>query len=98
MILMSDYPIVKLRDKSQITVPKEIVEKYDLSKGDKLEFIPEKDGIKIRPVITVPKSQAWFWNEKWQEGEKEADKDIQNDRVSGPYNSAEELMEEIENE
>ena len=95
---MSEYPVVKLRNKSQITVPKEIMEKYDLSEGDKLEFIPEKDGIKIRPVITVPKSQAWFWNEKWQEGEKEADEDIKNDRVNGPYDFAEKLMEEIENE
>ena len=95
---MSDNPIVKLRDKSQVTVPKEIVKKYNLSQGDKLEFVPEEDGIKIRPVITVPKSQAWFWNEKWQKGEKEADEDIKKGRVSGPYDSAEEIMEEITDE
>lgn len=47
--------ISELRAKSQITLPKAIVEKFGLSVGDKLEII-EKDGaICIIPVAVYPK-------------------------------------------
>lgn len=47
--------LTELRQKSQITIPKEIVSKLGLSEGDKLE-IHEKDGIiMIMPVIVYPK-------------------------------------------
>ncbi len=45
----------ELRPKSQITIPKELVDKLGLSEGDKLE-IYEKDGIIcIMPVTVYPK-------------------------------------------
>jgi len=48
--------LVELRAKSQVTIPKEIVEKLGLSKGDKLEFY-EKDGIICAmPVTVYPKN------------------------------------------
>lgn len=44
-----------LRPKSQITIPKELVDKLGLSEGDKLE-ISERDGvICIMPVAVYPK-------------------------------------------
>lgn len=47
--------LAELRPKSQITIPKELVEKLGLSEGDKLE-IYEKDGvICIMPVSVYPK-------------------------------------------
>lgn len=47
--------ISELRAKSQITIPKELVDKLGLSEGDKLE-IYEKDGIIcIMPVTVYPK-------------------------------------------
>ncbi|WP_313342654.1 AbrB/MazE/SpoVT family DNA-binding domain-containing protein [Sedimentibacter sp.] len=47
--------ISELRAKSQITIPKELVDKLGLSEGDKLE-IYEKDGvICIMPVVVYPK-------------------------------------------
>jgi len=45
----------KLRAKSQITIPKEFVDRLGLSEGDKLD-ISEKNGmICIMPVVTYPK-------------------------------------------
>jgi AbrB family looped-hinge helix DNA binding protein len=45
----------ELRAKSQITIPKELVDKLGLSEGDKLE-IYERDGIIcIIPVVVYPK-------------------------------------------
>ena len=47
--------ISELRAKSQITIPKDLVDKLGLSEGDKLE-IYEKDGIIcIMPVVVYPK-------------------------------------------
>lgn len=47
--------LAELRTKSQITLPKEIVNSLGLSEGDKLEII-EKDGIiYMTPVTVYPK-------------------------------------------
>lgn len=47
--------LAELRQKSQITIPKEIVLKLGLSEGDKLDIF-EKDGtIYMLPVVVYPK-------------------------------------------
>lgn len=47
--------LAELRQKSQITIPKEIVEALGLAEGDKLDIF-EKDGaICIMPVVVYPK-------------------------------------------
>jgi len=47
--------LAELRAKSQITIPKELVDKLGLSEGDKLDLY-EKDGmIYIMPVVVYPK-------------------------------------------
>jgi AbrB family looped-hinge helix DNA binding protein len=47
--------LAELRAKSQITIPKELVDKLGLSEGDKLD-IYEQDGILcIMPVVVYPK-------------------------------------------
>lgn len=48
--------LTELRKKSQITIPKNLIEKLGLDEGDKLQ-ITEKDGaIYIIPVVVYPKS------------------------------------------
>ena len=47
--------LAELRQKSQITIPKEIVELLGLAEGDKLDIF-EKDGtICLIPVVVYPK-------------------------------------------
>lgn len=47
--------LLELRPKSQITIPKEIIEKLGLIEGDKLDIF-EKDGaICLMPVVVYPK-------------------------------------------
>lgn len=47
--------LAELRQKSQITIPKEIIIKLGLSEGDTLDIF-EKDGtICIMPVVVYPK-------------------------------------------
>lgn len=48
--------LVELRQKSQITIPKDIIVKLGLSEGDKLD-VSEKDGsICLTPVVVYPKN------------------------------------------
>ncbi|MCR4429562.1 MAG: AbrB/MazE/SpoVT family DNA-binding domain-containing protein [Tepidanaerobacteraceae bacterium] len=73
--------ITKLRERSQITLPAEIIKKMRLAPGDTLEITIEDDKIVIKPVLIVDRSQAWFWSKKWQEKEKEVEEDIKAGRV-----------------
>jgi len=47
--------IAELRPKSQITIPKNLVDKLGLSEGDKLEIYEENGIICIMPVVVYPK-------------------------------------------
>ena len=47
--------IAELRPKSQITIPKPLIDKLGLSAGDKLEIFEEKGMICIMPVVVYPK-------------------------------------------
>lgn len=47
--------LAELRSKSQVTIPKELVEKMGLAEGDKLDIF-ERDGvICLMPVAVYPK-------------------------------------------
>jgi len=59
--------LAELRAKSQITIPKELVDKLGLSKGDKLDLY-EKDGmIYIMPVVVYPKKYLEILREEIEE-------------------------------
>ena len=47
--------LAEFRAKSQITIPKELVDKLGLSKGDKLEVFEQNGLICIMPVVVYPK-------------------------------------------
>jgi len=47
--------IAELRSKSQVTIPKPLIEKLGLSAGDKLEIFEDKGMICIMPVVVYPK-------------------------------------------
>lgn len=47
--------LAELRQKSQITIPKEIIVKLGLSEGDKLEIFEQDGTICMIPVVVYPK-------------------------------------------
>ena len=62
--------IIDLKQKSQVTIPMELMRKLNLSIGDKLK-IEEMDGkIIITPVAVIPKDQIWYYSKEWQDKEK----------------------------
>ena len=86
----------RLREKGQVTLPKEIRTALDLHEGDDLAIrINEKGEIVIERVLTIPSDQAWFWTERWQKMEREAQADIEAGRVSR-YKDADSAIEALE--
>ena len=44
------------------------------------------------PISDRPLDQAWFWTKEWQEREREADEDIAKGKLSGPFETAADLI------
>jgi hypothetical protein len=45
-------------------------------------MLRDDDGVELKPAVTVPADQAWFWTERWQALEREADADIAEGRTT----------------
>jgi AbrB family looped-hinge helix DNA binding protein len=86
--------VTKIRERSQITLPAEILKKLNLKPGDSVDIDIEGDRIILKPVLVIDRSQAWFWTKEWQEMEREADEDIKNGRVF-KADSYEELIKKL---
>lgn len=73
--------LVQIRKKAQLTLPRSVRLKLGIEEGDFLDIRVEKGEVVLRPKKLVDKDQAWFWTERWQKGEREADEDIRAGRV-----------------
>ncbi|MDO8689835.1 MAG: AbrB/MazE/SpoVT family DNA-binding domain-containing protein [Dehalococcoidia bacterium] len=61
---------------------KEIRTKTNMKPGDFVEVRLDEEGhIVLTPKKLVDASQAYFWTEDWQGGERKADEDIRAGRV-----------------
>jgi antitoxin MazE len=87
--------ITQLRRRAQVTLPSEVVKKMKLQEGDNLDIAMEEDRIIIKPVLVIDRSQSWFWSKKWQELEKEVDKEIKQGRVH-KAKGVEELVKKLD--
>ncbi len=72
---------VKVREKYQITIPEDVRAKIPLKVGERVEVIAEGGNIVIRPIIEVPRDQAWFWSKEWQEQIVRSKKNIEKGKL-----------------
>lgn len=74
--------LTKLTSGGQVTLPKEIRVKINMQPGDFVDVKLNGEGqIILTPKKLVDASQAYFWTEEWQKGERKADADIKAGRV-----------------
>jgi len=58
--------------------------------------VEREDGvIELHPELPVPADQVWFWSERWQRMEREADDDIANGRV-GEFDDVDDFLADLD--
>lgn len=82
--------LLEVSSRGTITLPK----RY---RTDNLyEVRPRKGGgLELIPQHTVDAEQSWFWSERWQTMEREADQDIKAGRIER-FDSADALLAELD--
>lgn len=88
--------LAKLTKSGQVSLPKEIRKKTNMQPGDFVDVELDDGGhIILTPKKLIDTSQAYFWTEEWQKGERKADEDIKAGRVKR-FKSAEEAVKYLE--
>jgi len=85
--------IIELRKKSQITIPKEIVNELNLNEGDHLEISVRDGAINIEPVAVYSKSYVEKLEKSVMMIQEEPAK-----YDAGPFSSVEEAIEYLESD
>ncbi|NUM48081.1 MAG: AbrB/MazE/SpoVT family DNA-binding domain-containing protein [Anaerolineales bacterium] len=87
---------LQIRTNGQITLPASIRRRANLKEGDILEVVVDQDGvIHLIPQTFVDRSQAYFWTKRWQQGEEEAEADLQTGRHKD-FDNVEDLLSELD--
>lgn len=76
--------LLTVQSRGTVALPADLRRRLHLDQGDaQIKLIEREDGrIELIPVVAVPADQAWFWTDRWQAMEREADADIAAGRVT----------------
>ena len=85
----------KVTRNGQITLPASVRKELNIIEGDLVAIEITDEKVTLIPKKLVDTNQAYFWNKKWQDGEKEAAEDIRLGRVQ-TFNSVEELIQDLD--
>lgn len=92
---MSSF-FLQIRSNGQITLPTAIRRQAKLREGDLLEVSIEDDGsLRLIPKLAIDRTQAYFWTQRWQQGEQAAEDDLQAGRYQD-YASMQELIDALQ--
>ena len=90
--------LLQLRSNGQLTLPASVRRQANVQEGDSLEVRVDQDGvIHLVPQVVIERSQLYFWTNRWQEGEREADEDLRAGRYKD-FDDIESLLSELETE
>ena len=66
---------VTVQGRGTLALPADVRRRHHLDEpGAQVEIVERDDGvIELHPHVPVPADQAWFWTERWQAREREAD-------------------------
>ena len=88
--------LVKVKRNFQVTIPGKLRKIFNIMEGDYLDVEKHNNGILIRPVKIVHSDQEYFYTKEWQKGEAEADKDIAEGKLAGPFETVDDLIKELD--
>lgn len=66
---------VGVQQRGLVALPRQLRQRMHLDEpGAQLEITERDDGVfELRPVLPIPADQAWFWEDRWQEREREVE-------------------------
>ena len=67
---------VKVREKYQVTIPQTVRGIVPLKVGERVEVSARGREIVIRPILEVPRDQAWAWTKPWQDQLAQSARDL----------------------
>ena len=76
--------IVTVQSRGTIALPAALRQRHHLDGPEaQVRLIEHDDGrIELVPLVAIPADQAWFWSDRWQAMEREADADVAAGRVT----------------
>ena len=87
--------LVKVKRHSQITIPNDIRRKLKIAEGDYLEVEEHNNKFVLKPVKMVYPDEAYFHTKEWQAGEREADNDIVEGNLIGPFDNVKDALKAL---
>jgi AbrB family looped-hinge helix DNA binding protein len=75
---------VAVQSRGTVALPADLRRRLHLDEpGAQIQIIEQEDGrVELRPVLPIPADQRWFWSDRWQAMEREADEDVAAGRVT----------------
>jgi bifunctional DNA-binding transcriptional regulator/antitoxin component of YhaV-PrlF toxin-antitoxin module len=88
--------VLSIQGRGTIALPADLRRRRGLDQpGALLRLVERDDGvIELHPMTAVPADQAWFWSERWQRMEREADGDISDGRLTA-HESVDDLLDHL---
>ncbi|MDA8277116.1 MAG: AbrB/MazE/SpoVT family DNA-binding domain-containing protein [Actinomycetota bacterium] len=94
--MTKSHIFVTVQSRGLIAIPSAIRRHFGLDKpGAQVEIFEREGEIVLRPHVAVPADQAWFWTERWQKMEFEADEAIADGRVV-TSNDVDEFLDDLD--
>lgn len=87
--------LVKVKKNYQITIPQALRRQMRLAVGDYVEIELQEGTLVLRPVKVVHPDQEYFFTREWQQKEHEADRDIAEGRLAGPFEDIDEALQAL---
>jgi len=85
--------VMKISPQGQIRIPKKIMGKLGLGKGDYVEVEIIRNEIVLKPRKLIDPSQGWYWTNAWRDMEAAVDDEIEKGQLSPVFGTAEEGIE-----
>src|SRR3989339_2256157 len=90
-----EMELVKVKRNYQITIPQNLRRLIRLSVGDYVEVDIQGDALVIRPVKVIHPDQEYFFTKEWQGKEGEADRDMAEGKIVGPFGNVKESLKAL---
>ena len=89
--------LIKVTRGGQVTIPAAMRRAAGIDIGDYVEVRLVDDRLVLTPKHVIDKSQAYFWTQAWQEGEREAEDDVRAGRTKR-FQTLDELIADLDAE